>query len=229
MVRNVNPLEATARRWLGIAAFAVVFEGCDPGWTQSVPPTDRKVLPAPQRDGGPALASVLARRRSTRRFAPRDLDDAELGQLLWAGQGVTDGHRTAPSAGALYPITLRVADVTGIWRYMPTDHAVVRESAGDHRTAIAASGLSQEALRGAPAIFVITADVNVTARKYGSRAERYATLEAGHVAQNVLLEATALGLGAVPIGAFDDAAVRRAIGLPIAETPLYLIPVGAPP
>src|SRR5512146_311373 len=113
MVRNAFLVELMARPWLVIAAFAVVFEGCDPGWSQSVPATERKVLPAPQRDGGPALASVLAKRRSTRVFAPRALDDAELGQLLWAGQGVTDGHRTAPSAGALYPITLRVADVNG--------------------------------------------------------------------------------------------------------------------
>ncbi|MGE0401225.1 MAG: SagB/ThcOx family dehydrogenase [Kofleriaceae bacterium] len=214
---------------LVVAIALVVFEGCEPRGSHSAPAVDRKVLPAPRRDGGPALESVLASRRSMRVYGVRDLDDAELGQLLWAGQGVIDGHRTAPSAGALYPLTLRVADANGIWRYVPEDHSVVRESAGDRRTAIATSSSSQEALRAAPAILVITADVAITARKYGDRAERYAMLEAGHVAQNVLLEATGLGLAAVPVGAFDDDAVRRAIAFPAAETPLYLIPVGAPP
>jgi SagB-type dehydrogenase family enzyme len=214
-----------------MAAIAfLVVDGREPGWSQSAPASsDRKVLPAPRREGGPALATVLATRRSTRSFADRDLDDAELGQLLWAGQGVVDGRRTAPSAGALYPITLRVADGAGVWRYVPVDHAIVRESAVDRRAAIIKSSFSQDAMRTAPAILVVTARVAITARKYGGRAERYATLEAGHVAQNVLLAATALGLGAVPIGAFDDAALRRSLGLPATELPLYLIPVGAPP
>ncbi|HEY5951117.1 MAG TPA: SagB/ThcOx family dehydrogenase [Kofleriaceae bacterium] len=211
------------------AVALVVVEGCEPGWGQAAPASDQKALPAPRREGGPSLASVLATRRSTRSFAGRDLDDAELGQLLWAGQGVTDGHRSAPSAGALYPITLRVADRTGIWRYVPADHALVRESAADRRSAIATSSFSQETVRAAPAILIVTADVTITARKYGGRAERYATLEAGHVAQNVLLEATALGLGAVPVGAFEDGALRRALGLAATDLPLYLIPVGAPP
>lgn len=197
--------------------------------TRAAPDVGRKLLPAPRRDGGPALESVLAKRKSTRVFGIRDLDDAELGQLLWAAQGVTDGHRTSPSAGALYPLTLRVADAKGIWRYVPEDHAVVRESPEDRRTVIAAASFGQDAVRGAPVILVMTANVAITARKYGDRAERYVMLEAGHVAQNLLLEATALGLGAVPVGAFDDGAVRSAVGLPDADTPLYLIPIGASP
>lgn len=214
--------------WLVVAAFALVaFDTCEPSWSQ--PTGERKTLPAPQRSGGPALAGVLATRRSRRAFGRRELTDAELGQLLWAGQGTTDGHRTAPSAGALYPITVRVADARGVWRYVSADHAIVRESDVDHRAAVASASFGQDAVRGAPAILVITADVAVTARKYGARAERYVTLEAGHVAQNVLLEATALGIGAVPIGAFDDEAVRRALALSAGETPLYLIPVGAQP
>lgn len=210
-----------------MAAIALVV--VTPSRSQTAPAADRKVLPAPRREGGAALASVLATRRSTRSFARRDLDEVELGQLLWAGQGVNDGHRTAPSAGALYPITLRVADRTGVWRYVPADHALARESAADRRSAIATASFSQETVRGAPAILVVTAAVAITARKYGGRSERYATLEAGHVAQNILLEATALGLAAVPVGAFDDGALRRSLGLPATELPLYLIPVGAPP
>lgn len=227
--RGATESRVFGKIWLVIAALAlVVFEGCEPGWSQPAPATDRRALPPPQQSGGPALATVLATRHSTRIFGRRDLEDAELGQLLWAGQGISNSHRTAPSAGALYPITLRVADVSGVWRYVPADHAVMRESAVDRRAAIATSSFSNDTVRAAPAILVITANVAITARKYGSRAERYATLEAGHIAQNILLEATALGLGAVPVGAFDDGAIRRAIGLAAAELPLYLIPVGAP-
>jgi SagB-type dehydrogenase family enzyme len=220
-----------AASWLIIAAFAlVVFEGCEPSWSQPAPtpPIERRVLPSPKRDGGPALAAVLAMRRSTRVFDVRALADDELAQLLWAAQGTSDGHRTAPSAGALYPLTVRVVDPRGVWRYVPADHALVRESA-TRTTELAAASLGQDAVTHAPATLVITAELAITRRKYGDRAERYATLEAGHAAQNVLLTATALGLAAVPVGAFDDAAVRRALGLSSAEMPLYLIPVGAAP
>lgn len=212
------------------ALFAIVaFEGCENGWSQPARHTERHSLPAPQRDDGASLAQVLATRHSVREFGRRDLDDAELAQLLWAAQGVTDGHRAAPSAGALYPITVRVVDAHGVWRYIPAEHALIHESAVPRRDALASASYGQDAVHDAPVTLVISADVAITARKYGARAERYATLEAGHVAQNVLLTATALDLAALPIGAFDDGAVRRALELPAREAPLYLIPVGALP
>jgi len=217
-----------ALSWLIIAGLGlVVLEGS--GRTEPTPAShgDRRALPAPSR-GGPALADVLATRRSQRVFASRELSDAELGQLLWAAQGVIDGHRTAPSAGALYPLAVRVVDARGVWRYLPADHALVRESAGDRRGRIVSASHGQDAVRSAPAVLVISAELAITAKKYGARAERFATLEAGHAAQNVLLEATALGLAAVPIGAFDDDALRRALDLSAAETPLYVIPIGSP-
>lgn len=217
--------------YLVFAALALVVLGRgETGWAQpEAAPPARRVLPAPHRDGGPALATVLATRRSTRVFGRRELSDAELAQLLWAAQGVTDGHRAAPSAGALYPITVRVVDLRGVWRYLPADHALVRESAGSARDGLRSAAFGQDAVQGAPATLVITAELAITARKYGGRAERFATLEAGHVAQNVLLTATALGLAAVPVGAFDDGAIRRLLGLSAGEIPLYLIPVGARP
>ncbi len=212
-------------RWLVLATCAVVAIGT--GWARPAA-TERRVLPAPDRSGGPSLAAVLATRRSIRAFDTRALDDRELAQLLWAAQGITDGHRTAPSAGALYPLAVRIADARGVWRYVPADHALVRESASDRRRDIVAASGGQQSVREAPVIFVITAELAITARKYGLRAERFATLEAGHVAQNVLLEATALGLGAVPIGAFDDGTLRRALALSAAEMPLYMLAVGSP-
>ena len=215
--------------WLLVAAFAlVVFEGGLPVRAQpAVDHAARRVLPPPRRSGGPALASVLAARHSQRSFGAGDLDDATLGQLLWAAQGVTSaGHRTVPSAGALYPLQVRIADAHGVWRYVPADHALVREASGDHREAIARAAFGQESVRTAPVVLVISADFAVTASKYGQRAERFATLEAGHAAENVLLETTALELACVPVGAFEDGALRRAAGLPAGETPLYLIPLG---
>jgi SagB-type dehydrogenase family enzyme len=216
-------------RWAGVALAALV--ACETAASQPAPTaTDVRALPHPDRSGGPSLAAVLADRHSTRAFGTRALDDRELAQLLWAAQGVTTtGHRTAPSAGALYPLTVRVVDARCVCRYVPAEHALVRETARDRRAELAAASHGQASIAGAPEILVISADVSITARKYGARAERYATLEAGHAAQNILLEATALGLAAVPVGSFDDDAVRRALALPAGELPLYLVPVGSTP
>ncbi len=196
------------------------------GIARSEPLRERR-LPQPTERGGSALWSVLTSRHSQRAFGDRELTPAELGQLLWAAQGQLGAHRTAPSAGALYPLTVRVVDARGIWRYVPADHALVLEASGDRRAALAAAAYGQASLRSAPVTLLITGDLSITAAKYGTRAERFVTLEAGHVAQNVLLAATALGLAAVPIGAFDDAALRAL--LPRSATPLYLIPIGSPP
>lgn len=216
-----------ALRATAVIAFAILGS-CETGPSAATPSAtpERRALPPPQREGGPALASVLSTRRSVRTFGARALDDRELGALLWAAQGVTDGHRTVPSAGALYPLTVRVVDAHGIWRYAPGEHVVIREAALDHRAALASATYSQDPVRTAPVTLVITATTAITAARYGARAERFATLEAGHAAQNVLLTATALGLGAVPIGAFEDDRLRRVLGLPAEETPLYLIPIG---
>lgn len=230
----MSPAPPRVVGWPTVIACALVASGlggparAQPAARPAVPrPGELRALPPPRRSGGPALDAVLATRRSTRTFGRRGLEDAELGQLLWAAQGVTGGGRTAPSAGALYPITVRVVDARGVWRYVPDRHALAREDARDARAAVAAAS-GQASVAAAPVVLVVTARFAITARKYGGRAERFATLEAGHVAQNVLLEATALGLAAVPVGAFDDAALRRALRLPAGETPLYLIPVGAP-
>jgi len=221
-----------ARPW-GMHAFTAAMlilgtlvGGC--GLEVSARTIDRRVLPPPERDGGPSLTHVLATRHSVRTFRSEALDDEALGQLLWAAQGINDGHRTAPSAGALYPLKIYVADSQGVWRYVPDDHALVRERTDDRRAAITRACFGQDAVSGAPVLLVVTAEIAITARKYGPRAERYAALEAGHATQNVLLTATALGLGAVPIGAFDDATLSKAVGLAAHVTPFYVVPVGTP-
>jgi SagB-type dehydrogenase family enzyme len=157
----------------------------------------------------------------------------ELSQLLWAAQGITHprGLRTAPSAGALYPLELTVVAgmVTdlpaGIYRYQPAGHRIVLIAQGDRRATLADAALGQSSVRKAPVVIAIAADHQKTTTKYGDRGVRYVHLEAGHAAQNLYLQATALGLGTVVIGAFSDqsvAAVLQSAG----QQPLYLIPVG---
>jgi SagB-type dehydrogenase family enzyme len=171
------------------------------------------------------------KRRSVRAFVDTPLTYQELGQLLWAAQGITDGRgfRTAPSAGALYPLEVYVATAEGILHYAPKGHGLQVVSRIDARDALYRAGLSQDAIRSAPSTIIIAAVYDRTAKKYGTeRSPRYVHLEAGHAAQNLLLEAVAMGLGAVPIGAFDDRGVQDAIGLRADHEPLYLIPVGHP-
>jgi SagB-type dehydrogenase family enzyme len=190
---------------------------------------ESRALPPPERDGGPGLHAMIAARRSHRTFGPRAIEDRELGQLLWAAQGAVDGHRTAPSAGALYPLHIRVIDASGSWRYEPAKHALVHEATNSLRASLCTAALGQESVCEAPLTLVISAAFAVSAKKYGALGERFATLEAGHAAQNILLEATALRLAATPVGSFDATELRNAIELPADETPLYLIPIGAPP
>jgi SagB-type dehydrogenase family enzyme len=188
-------------------------------------------LPAPERKGKMSLEEVLARRRSVREFTRETLTERELSQLLWAAQGIThaEGMRTAPSAGALYPLELYVASAGGFYRYEPRSHRLVRLLDRDLRATMRRAALDQEAITQAPAVFVFAAAYERTSRKYGAaRTPRYVHMEVGHAAQNLLLEAVALGLGGVPIGAFADEALQNALGLPADHHPLYLVPVGHP-
>jgi SagB-type dehydrogenase family enzyme len=188
-------------------------------------------LPTPARSGVVSLEEVLSQRRATREFIPGPLSERQLSQLLWAAQGITgsEGYRTAPSAGASYPLEIYVVLPAGFYHYDPARHRLDRISAEDLRPALCHAALEQQAVREAEAVFVITAVYERTAQKYGTaRGSRYVHLEAGHAAQNLLLEAVALGLGAVSMGAFHDAEVQKALSLPRNHEPLYLIPVGKP-
>jgi SagB-type dehydrogenase family enzyme len=166
-----------------------------------------------------------------REFSEKQLTLAELGQLLWAAQGVTNqyGFRTAPSAGALYPLEVYAVMAEGVYRYEPPGHRLIVHAAGDLRPQLYEAALRQNPIRAAPVVFVIAAVYGRTAVKYGDeRSPRYVHLEAGHAAQNILLQAVALNLGAVPIGAFYDDRVKQVLKLPSDQQPLYLIPTGHP-
>jgi len=194
------------------------------------------VLPEPSREGEVSVERALAKRRSVREFAPEPLPVATVSQLLWAAQGITDpaGLRTAPSAGALYPLEVylvagAVAGVRpGVYRYDPRRHRLVLGSQGDPRRAVAEAALGQDWVAEAPAILVLAAVYQRTARKYGERSARYVHMEVGHAAQNVYLQAVALGLGTTMVGAYRDEKLARVLGLPEREKPLALLPIGKP-
>ena len=203
--------------------------------TASGPPSSANAelmeLPPPVFNSEMTLEEALGSRRSMREYRDQPLTTAEIGQLLWAAQGTTSerGFRTAPSAGALYPLEVYLLTAEGVFHYDPQHHQLRLMSPDDARPALYQAALQQEPVLKAPAVFVIAAVYARTAQKYGDeRSPRYVHLEAGHAAQNLLLEATALGLGAVPIGAFRDQEVQKALGLPVDHQPLYLIPVGHP-
>jgi len=190
-----------------------------------------RALPAPARSGSMSLEEAIVQRRSVRSFARQSLTAEDVSQLCWAAQGVTGeegGFRAAPSAGGLYPIELYVVSAAGVERYRPEEHVLGAHLKGDVRAALQEAALDQNSVGEAPVCLVITAVVERTARKYGRRAERYCFMEAGHVAQNILLQATALGLAGVPVGAFEDERVAAALKLPRGERVLYLLPVGFP-
>jgi SagB-type dehydrogenase family enzyme len=190
-------------------------------------PRDVVKLPAPRTTSAMSLDETLAGRRSVREFASTPLTWAQIGQLLWAAQGIThdDGKRTAPSAGATYPLELYVATADGLFHYLPERHEVVRIATRDVRRAVRSAAGGQDAID-APALFVFAAEPARTRARYGDRAMRYVHIEVGHAAQNLLLEAVALGLGAVTVGAFTDTELHRSLGLPEDQIVLYIVPVG---
>jgi len=185
-------------------------------------------LPKPVHTGKMSLEETLLRRESVRDFTSQPLTLQETSQLLWAAQGMTRkwGGRTAPSAGALYPLEAYLVTAEGFFHYLPDRHQLIRISDRNLLKDLCLAALGQACTREAPAVIVLTAVYERTSGKYGQRAERYIAMEAGHTAQNILLQATALGLGTVPVGAFHDDRVQKTLGLPVDHRPLYLIPVG---
>jgi SagB-type dehydrogenase family enzyme len=185
-------------------------------------------LPPPG-DTGTTLVAALRARRSIRTFTDETLSMEQISDLLWATAGRTgpDGRYTAPAAGNLSALGVVIATHAGLFRYEPAHHALAEIRAGDLRLAIG-DACGQDCVRTAAVVIVLAATPAVPAAKYDERAPRYVDFEMGHAAQNTLLEATALGLGAVPVGSFDDDAVTALIEAADGEIARYLIPVGVP-
>lgn len=191
-------------------------------------------LPPARRAGNLSVEQALSQRRSIRNYQEEPLEVAEVSQLLWAAQGVTGprGLRSAPSAGAIYPLELYlvVGNVEslqpGLYHYDPANHGLDLVTTGDCRAALAAAALGQPWVTGAAAILLMASVPQRMARKYRERGTRYVHLEAGHIAQNVYLQAESLGLGTVAVGAFRGENVKAVLRLRDEEEPLYLMPVG---
>ncbi|HAR36045.1 MAG TPA: nitroreductase [Acidobacteria bacterium] len=223
------------------------------GGTQSVEPAARLVpLPAPRYDSQFSVEKALKTRQSVREYRDAPLTLAEVSQVLWAAQGFTrerkeppsrwnpkyewqGGLRTAPSAGALYPmeIYLLAGKVDGLpgglYQYLPKQHALKKVTDADKRKELCQAALNQPQVEKAPAVIVMAAVYERTSYKYGERAERYVHMEAGSIAENIYLQATALDLGTVLIGAFSDPEVKKVLALPADEFPLVIMPLGQSP
>jgi len=188
------------------------------------------ILPQPRASGDVSLEATIARRRSVRRFSPENLTLEQIGQLLWAAQGITGGRnvlRAAPSAGACHPLIFYVCRNDGVWRYHPQEHALTRHLEQDVRGDLVKASWRQKFIAEAPCVFAISGIFERTTQRYGERGQlRYVPMDVGHAAQNLLLQAVALGLASVPVGAFDDAGIKETLALPSPEEPLYLLPVG---
>lgn len=199
------------------------------------PVGDQIKLPEPRYDSDTSVEQALLKRRSARAYKDEPQTLAEVSQLLWAAQGITDpqrGFRTAPSAGALYPLEVYVVIENvkgvekGVYKYTPHEHGLNGVRKGSTRDELMKAALGQTSVGEGAIVVVIAAVYERTTQKYGERGIRYVHMEAGHAAQNVYLQAVSLNLGTVVIGAFEDEAVQKVLNMQEEEHPLYIMPVG---
>lgn len=191
-------------------------------------------LSKPKYDSKTSVEKTLLERRSIREYKDTPLTIEEVSQLLWSAQGITtpQGFRTAPSAGALYPLELYivVGKVTnlsaGIYKYKPHSHELMLITKGDKRTELCNAALGQSCIKDGAINIVFSAVYERVTKRYGERGIRYVHMEVGHSAQNVSLQAISLNLGTVVIGAFYDDKVKKVMNMPDEEEPLYIMPVG---
>ncbi len=191
-------------------------------------------LPNPVYSSHTSIEEALKKRRSIREYKNNPITLQQLAQLLWAAQGITSakGFRTAPSAGALYPIEIYVLSgnvkglMPGVYRYLPKKHVLELLAKDDIRSKLATATFNQSGVTNAAADILITAAYARTTAKYGNRGERFAQMEAGQVAENICLQVTSLGLGTVTIGVFNDSKVKALMNFSKDEYPLYIMPVG---
>lgn len=190
-------------------------------------------LPNPVFSSHTSIEEALKKRRSIREYKNQPLTLQEVSQLLWAAQGITrdNGFRTAPSAGALYPLEVYlVAGMIeklspGIYHYKPVTHSIEKIKSGDRRILLAKASLGQESVKSAESDIVITAVFSRTIKKYGDKGTCFVFMEAGHAAQNIYLQSVSLNLGTVSIGAFDTKEVKNVLDLK-EEEPIYIMPIG---
>ena len=219
--------------WIVLFSLPIVFECKSKPDGKPVPPRTVS-LPDPVHAGEMTLEETFHLRRSVRSYTAEPIILQQLSQLLWAAQGITsdEGYRTAPSAGALYPLLIYVVvgNVAGLdpglYKYSPEGHTLSILRRGDLRSALSKRALEQSQIEEAAVDIIIAAAYEQTTEKYGERGRRYVHMEAGHAGQNLCLQAESLNLGLCPVGAFDYDEVKGTLELPEGETPLYIFSVG---
>jgi len=185
----------------------------------------------PSLTGTVSFEEALAKRRSVRLFAIKPLESEQIGQLAWAGQGITEpqrGLRTAPSAGEIYPIDLYFATQEGLFVYRPAEHSMEQTSDQDIRGRLAVAASMQDSMATAGCNIIVAGSVRKLTSQFRTKARTYMLLEAGHIAQNIQLQAVCLDLGSVTIGGFNTKEVGRICKLPRGMEPIYIICVGHP-
>ena len=196
-------------------------------------------LPEPEPDSSTSIEEAIGSRRSRRTFAQTPIDEADVGHLLWAAQGITredtgTTFRTAPSAGATYPLELFL-EVSpdggesipgGLFEYSIAEHELTQVLESSLRPELVEAALHQDVVEEAPATIVVAAAFERTVSEYPEHGRRYVHMEAGHVAQNVQLVCESQGLSCCPVGAFSDEELRSVLDLPEDLDPLYLLSVG---
>jgi SagB-type dehydrogenase family enzyme len=196
-------------------------------------PSIEVTLPSPAYTSHVSIEETLKKRRSVRQYQNKAITLEQVAQLLWASQGVTsnNGFRTAPSAGALYPLEIYLVSgnidnlPAGIYHYLPEKHRLQKVKEDDVRNQLSQAALGQKAIQFGAVAMVITAEFSRTMKKYGHQGREFVFMEAGHAAQNIYLQSVSLNLGTVSIGAFDKDQVKAILG--INEEPLYILPIGA--
>ncbi|MFX1420432.1 MAG: SagB/ThcOx family dehydrogenase [Promethearchaeota archaeon] len=187
------------------------------------------ILPTPKLKGQKSLEECIYERESVRNFKDTLIEIDKISQLLWATQGKKGEKRTVPSAGATYPLEIYVTlKDKGLFHYNIEKHLLELIFEGDLSKKLARASLDQDFIAEAYLNIIICAEFSRTTWRYGDRGIRYVFIEIGHCAQNIHLEAVALGLASVPVGAFEDEQVRAVLKLPKSIKPFYIIPVGYP-
>ena len=185
-------------------------------------------LPEPIIDSNTSIEKCIITRESIRKFEESKIELEKLSNLFWAAQGKKGSKRCVPSAGATYPLDVYgLIKGKGLFLYHLQDHKLILKSAKEQMCQeIAKAAWDQTFICEAYLNIIICADFTRTTKSYGERGVRYVLMEVGHCAQNIHLEAVALGLASVPIGAFKDNLVKKIMELPDNIDPLYIVPIG---
>jgi SagB-type dehydrogenase family enzyme len=217
--------------WVSLMVMASLFFSAANGQAAEV-----VKLPPPAYQGSMSVPEALKKRRTVRQFSNKELDLAEVSQLLWGTDGISDprGLRTAPSAGATYPLDFYlvvgergVAGLApGLYHYRPDSHSLELTQKGDLRKPVARACLHQTCMAQAPIMMVCAAEYGRCTARYGERGIRYTHMEVGHTGENLFLQAEALGLACGIVGAFEDRTLKEVLHLPQQQEPLLVMPVG---